>query len=302
MKRGKSQTKNRHWLPLFFQGVWFLCIAGCLTACYEPKEGCLDILSTNFSVDADLQCQDCCSWPELRVRFQHRAVYPDTIVNFTLRDSVYTDRDGNPYRVVDFRFLLSNFSLVRPDGSEISLFNKISTRRFLPDGSLKPDSILNDILLLRPGVSPLLDAGIFRAAGSFVSLRFDVGLSEIAQSVDPVSLPTTHPMNPASSGMEWDRMNGFDFQRVVLMPGASAQDTTQLRVPISSSSLRRRIELPVSLDIPEGRNLEFELQIDYRKWLSGIAIRNQTVEEIKQSLILQTPEVFSILSFRFPNN
>lgn len=302
MNQVKSPTEKSAGYPWFNACLWTLICTCCLSSCYEPREGCLDILATNFAVDADVACRDCCTWPELRIRFFHQSVYPDSAVNFRLQDSVYNDIEGSFYRVSDFRFLLSNFRLVRPDGSEEFLVNRIATRSFLPDGSLMPDSITNDILLIRPLVNSLLDVGNFRAAGRFVALRFDVGLSEPLQHVDPASLPPAHPMNPTNSGMSWNRMDGYEIQQVELLPGSTPQDTMRVEISLKGLPLRSRVELPISLDIPEGRHLELDLRVDYRKWLSGIGLNSQTEQQMLQNLYVQTPEVFRIQAFRYSNN
>ncbi len=303
MKQGNGKTKihsltSRLFIPWIYYCLGVLILGGC----YEPREGCLDIQATNFEVDADWACQDCCTWPEIRLRFFHRAAYPDTLVNFTLLDSVYKDIAGDMFRTGEFKYLLGNLRLVRPDGAEISLVNQIPVRSFQPDGSLKPDSLINDILLLRPGTTALLDAGNFRASGQFVALRLDVGVSEKAQLSDPASLPTTHPMNPGNSGMEWDLARGYEFQRVELLAGSNPQDTARTRVKLRGLLQSRTVELPLALNIPEGKHLELDVQIDYLKWLSGIRVNSQTPEEMGEALISNTQGVFSVVAFRYMNN
>lgn len=303
MKQGNGKTKKyRIQSGLFIRWIFFCISTGMMGGCYEPRVGCLDIQATNFEVDADWACQDCCKWPETRLRFFHRAAYPDTSVNFTLLDSVYMDISGNLFRIGEFKFLIGNLRLVRPDGAEISLINQIPVRRFQPDGSLKPDSLINDILLLRTGTTALLDAGNFREAGQFVALRFDVGVSENANLTDPASLPTTHPMNPENSGMGWDPARGYEFQRVELLAGSNPQDTARTRVKLWGFTQSRTVELPLALNIPEGKHLELDVQVDYLKWLSGIEVNSQTPEEMGAALISKTQGVFSVVAFRYMNN
>jgi len=52
-----------------------------LSSCYEPIEGCLDPLSSNFQLDADNACGDCCTYPSVTLRFfpMWASIYLDTI-------------------------------------------------------------------------------------------------------------------------------------------------------------------------------------------------------------------------------
>ncbi len=267
--------------------------------CYEPREGCLDINSLNFGVDADRPCADCCIYPALRMSFQHRSVYADTSVNFQLLDSVYYDGAGNPYRVADFRFLLSGVRLVRPNGEAISLSNRIPVRVFGAGNAQEPDSITNDILLIRPALTARIDAGTLRANGAFRALRFIVGLSSANARVNPESLPPNHPMRPSASGMEWSRLEGYEFQRLRLLPGAMPEDTASVIVRIRRPEHTRTVELPIDVDIPEGYNVEFDIRINYSAWLRDISPATQTPETLIEHFIARTAQAFTVVGVRY---
>lgn len=279
---------------------WPAIVLAILTfgACYEPIEGCLDIGATNFAVNADRPCLDCCTYPTVRMRFQHASVYADTVVNFRLQDSVYFDAGGNPYRVADFRFFLSELRLVRPDGSEVQLENRIAARVFRPGGALEPDSIDNDIILVRPPLTTFYDLGTLRAAGAFRSLRFRIGIAGLAASVDPESLPPSHPLRPTASGMSWEEGEGFEFQRVVLLPGDMPEDTTRVTVHMREPVYSQVLELPFFGEFSEGLNVEFDLLIDYKGWLNDISPATQTPETQLEAITARTPNAFSITAIR----
>ncbi len=281
---------------------WIIGVLLLASACYEPREGCLDLNATNFGVDADRACSDCCTYPTLRMSFRHRSAYADTVVNFRLLDSVYYDRTGNPYRVGDLRFLLSDVRLVRPNGDEVALSNRIPVKIFKPDGSTAPDSIINDILLVRPTLTSKIDAGTLRANGNFRALRFRIGLSDKVSATDPESLPANHPLRPSASGMEWSRDDGYAYQRLRLLPGDMLGDTTSVTVNARLPGDRRQIELPVQINIPEGYHVEFDIQIDYRGWLYDVSPATQMPETLLNNWIARTPWAFTITSIRYVSN
>ncbi|MFK7937729.1 MAG: hypothetical protein AB8G22_29700, partial [Saprospiraceae bacterium] len=49
-------------------------------SCGEPKVGCLDIAATNFGADSDDPCEDCCTFPNLKIQFIHRISQGDTLI------------------------------------------------------------------------------------------------------------------------------------------------------------------------------------------------------------------------------
>ncbi|MBX2926773.1 MAG: hypothetical protein KF852_02960 [Saprospiraceae bacterium] len=285
--------------PANLKLLWWVLPLAFVLSCYEQREGCLDIGATNFAPDADRPCPDnCCAYPALRMSFQHRLVYgPDSVVNFRLIDSVYYDVAGQPYRVQDFRFFLSNARLVRPDGAEVALSNRIAAQLFQPGGSLQPDSIINDILLVRPALTAQNNIGTLRATGAFTALKFTVGIVPPVASVEPESLPNNHPLRPTASGMAWSEGAGYEFHRAVFLPGLT--DTARVTVNVQAPVYTRTIDLPININVPEGFNLEFDIQIDYLRWLSDISPATQPPAALLENLVANTAASFSITQIRF---
>ena len=55
--------------------IGFLLIAmvlGMMIGCIDEIEGCLDNGATNFNAVADIPCDDCCDFPDLRINVAHR--------------------------------------------------------------------------------------------------------------------------------------------------------------------------------------------------------------------------------------
>ncbi|HMV23421.1 MAG TPA: hypothetical protein PKA71_03780, partial [Saprospiraceae bacterium] len=65
------------------------------TACYQPKEGCLDINATNFDATADEEC--CCQYPVLQLKFKHFASGNE----FSASDTILNDF-GQQFRIPSF--------------------------------------------------------------------------------------------------------------------------------------------------------------------------------------------------------
>ena len=94
-------------LNKFKSSFFWLWITGVFTfiqfnSCYSPVDGCLDPEATNYSIDADNPCDDCCNLPILNVSVFHER-YGYYI--FTLGDTITNDLDQR-VSLLDYVYLL----------------------------------------------------------------------------------------------------------------------------------------------------------------------------------------------------
>lgn len=266
-----------------------------LSGCYEQRTGCLDIDAVNYAVDADQACPDCCTYPSLRVRFLHRSVYPDTVVNFGSADSVYYDIAYNPYRVADFRFFIADFKLTHNGGQQSALINKLGVRLFEGMGS-RPDSVINDVILVRPQLTGRNTVGTFRVSGNLESIGFKVGLSEALRLVDTASLPQTHPMHPMASGLNWSRNEGFDFLRMRFVQGLDTLTIQRSRVADMVDISLPVLGMPA---LPYGYHVEVDILIDYKYWLQDIQLPPATPDALFAVMRQRAAGAFVIADIRY---
>ena len=114
----------------FFSKILLICNLVVLNACYEDQEGCLDINATNFDVEADINCPDCCTFPMLQLDYQHKAETADTTINFSYESITYQDGAGNPFRVRSVQYYLSDFHLIIPGGDTVQVADTIQINSF----------------------------------------------------------------------------------------------------------------------------------------------------------------------------
>lgn len=87
--------------------AFLILIVGVLlqTGCVTRERGCLDIAASNFDLDADRACDDCCVYPiatlTLTQHYEGR--------NFNINDTLF-DIHGMPYRIRDIKYILSDWS------------------------------------------------------------------------------------------------------------------------------------------------------------------------------------------------
>ncbi|MFZ4561654.1 MAG: hypothetical protein ACOYOD_15795, partial [Saprospiraceae bacterium] len=104
-----------------------------LSTCAQLEEGCLDAYAVNLTIDADKACDDCCTFPQLRLDLLHKIQVRDSLKNLTLGTEVYADGAGNPLRISDIRFYLGAVEMLKADGSTVSTQGTLSLRK--PDAS-----------------------------------------------------------------------------------------------------------------------------------------------------------------------
>ena len=137
------------------------------TACYQPKEGCLDINATNFDATADEEC--CCQYPVLQLKFKHFASGNE----FSASDTILNDF-GQQFRIPSFAFYFSDFEFTGTSGNKVQVSDTI--RLPAPFDSIV---LKKDIALVRAITSNAL-LGRFIQEESFTKLYFQVGVPSAA--------------------------------------------------------------------------------------------------------------------------
>lgn len=103
--------------------------------------------------------------------------------------SAFVTENNERYTLSMFRYYMSDISLIKTDGSEIKIENKV----FLINPNTS-DYILGDV-----------------PAGDYKALRFSVGLNNVQNHVDPTTFPINHPLAIQSPAIHWSWNAGYIF-------------------------------------------------------------------------------------------
>lgn len=274
--------------------IALLILLPLLQTCAEPKRDCLDIQAVNFAVDADAACSSCCEYPELRLEVQHKIVRPDSTLNLVLETGAYPDGAGNLIRFRDIRFYISDLHLVRPDGSEILLEEKLNLRQANPGGDSIKVEVEDNFALVTPSAVARRVLGTVKAAGAVSKVRFKLGIAAPSNLADPNSAPSGHPLAPQSNAM-WAPGAGYTYNKLTYFPGISAADTIPQLLEIKTTDRLRQVELPLSAIIPEGYHLNLVLQVDYLRWLEGIDFRRDTPDQLSRKVADNSAKSFRVI-------
>ncbi len=279
-----------------------LLILFVFSGCYEDQEGCLDIRATNFDPSADVYCsdvpvEDCCNYPNLQLQLQHRVELPDTIYRLVYNDSVYYDAVGQPFRIQNIQYYLSNFELIRADGSILRI-NETVEIDLNQTGDPELVTFIPDWLLVNAGISPVLTIGDFRETGQFDKLRFDVGLYADLNRLNPLDFAAGNPL-----AVQTDTMYNFQDGRYYYTKTSFFQDTVATdTIPRVVTTDINQGTVPVEIDLPndfnhlEGFNLLLTLRVDYLSWFSNVDVRNDTEAQIAEKFVQQLADAYSLVN------
>ncbi len=268
-----------------------------LTSCYEPKEGCLDINATDYDVESDDPCPDCCTYPILSITPLHQVLVKNTLDSFVnLKYNFFypaPSSDMDTFAFLRSRFFISNVKLVTQDGIEVGVSDTIGIRFQNGSRVIYEDNFAK------------LDRDIFAAnaigtvvtEGVFDKLKFTLGLSEELLSLDTASIPANHPLDFRSDSILYEEGIGYvPFFLSFKTDTAAAAVPTELRLfqPIE-------VNLPINppVNIERGYNIKLKLRINYIAWFEGVDFTNDSGDAIRQKIAANLPNAFSVTEITF---
>ncbi len=259
--------------------IWVLsafCLLVIPSACLEKEDGCRDVAATNFAADAEVDCEDCCTYPSIIFEIDHAA--GDTSLRYG--DSiVFEDKHIS---ILEVSFYINGFSLTGADQT-IGITDEIT----LTDRAGNTNLTINDVEIISRDISSFsYDIGSFRGSGNYEELNFQQGLTTIQEATNPASVPTTHPLAPSNGLFELPD-SSYVFTRLQLV-NLEIDDTLEYNINTFVN-----INLPYSVTIERGFNLTIPIKIDYLKWIEGINFADNP-DITQQTIVANLSNAFSI--------
>ncbi|MFQ5448032.1 MAG: MbnP family protein [Saprospiraceae bacterium] len=267
-----------------------------MAACYEPKEGCLNLDAVNYDASADNACPDCCQLPALSVSFSHQALLPtqtDTTINFKY-DSLYPSPfDKNHYfQITRSRFFISNLHLIKEDGMEVAVQDSIELEAPAGDTVTVEDNFVK------------VDRDIFQGAtfGAIVTsgiidrVRFTLGLRAPLGQTNPESVPAKHALDVADDSLMYSPDTGYLSHLLIFK-----RDTLTSSLPIEmkmTEPVTIELPLPQAIEVLRGFDLSLKLKINYLAWFYGIDLVNDAQQTIEQKVAENLPDAFSVTEIK----
>ena len=280
--------------------IYSLSLIIIFSSCYTPTEGCLNIDATNYNASADEPCDDCCSFPNLNLKITHSVMIEgtsglDSIINHSA-DSTFSNSANNFFQIKGMEFYLSDFQLVMSGGDIAEVEDKM-TFMIYEDALLQTlkDTTIKDDFVLVTRSSFNYTIGEFRKPGTYVELRFTVGIDERLSSIDADTLTSSHSLSSENLMHFSTRDSGFVYQEFSIVNDTTT-NSTEIEVYQIGKETANSIQLiiPLNGEIEPGFDIEIPLRVDYTKWLRGINFATDDEETIKSIIVSNTAEAFEI--------
>jgi uncharacterized protein (DUF3820 family) len=272
-----------------------------LGACYQPTEDCLDPEAVNYSVVADRNDPAKCLYPELRLAFRHRYTQGDTILPLGLRDSVYYDQLGQPFRINQLRYYLSNIRLVFEDGSESEMERFIEVELPQASGGFALRPVEDNFALVSPRTTRNYVPGRLRRSGRVSELRFALGIEGLVNLANPESFPDNHPLRLVDSTLHFNLDSGYVFQYMEIFRDTIAADTIPLPLRVGTTPYLQEIRLPLPFEKIRGFHTLITLEVDYSLWFSGINARQDSPQALIQKIVANQAQSFRVQAVELSN-
>ncbi len=291
-------TKNNGMDKSVFLGTFIVFFCCCLTACFPPETGCLNIEATNFTLSADNDCGDndsetnCpCVFPELSLA-----------VDFVFDTLPYTQNgyymiDSQLLQIRSIRFYMSGFQLRFADGDWLTVEDTISlvVLQNIETLDLETDLFTDDFQLINR--QRRITLGQVAGSGILDSIRFVVGIEGQANTAAPDSISNTqHPL-AESSLHTGSQVDGYIFNQISL--ARKSFNNAQAKILNISQNVERgefvEVKLPISVETLIGTNFSLgTLTINQAKWFDGIKFATDSDAVMVEKIVANTPNVFSI--------
>lgn len=285
--------------PFMMRGLALLLTICCLSSCYEPTEGCLDVRATNFDLDADNACADCCTFPDLKVEFDHVWVYADTTLNLDL-DTFYLDGQGQAFRIEQIRYYWSNVELQLSGGGLITPSDSI-TFDIQQSGDTSSITVADNFLLASGGSANTSHTiGSIEPEGIISGLTATFGIDDPAnQALEGSTSLSGHPLGPQLGGMNLGTDLGYVFAKLELYPD-TAVTTDTLVLHLYGTDLLQPIQLDVdpSVMLFDGVDPVVVIETNYAHWFEGVDIRQSDTTAIKSQIVNNLTQSFRVLEVR----
>ena len=253
-------------------------------SCYTPIDGCLDPESTNYSIAGDRDCDDCCTYPKVKLSIFHQ--YGDTTL--ILEDTLVNNL-GQEYSIIKFAYFLSDFKMYT-DGIVHEVEDSIQLD--VDDGT---EYTKDDVIRVRrDGFSYEFGTVIFEGIGE--KLSFNVGLPEIL-NMNPFTTPISeHPITSDADTLFREVEGDYVFQRVQIAQGEAFKDTVIYDV-VGQHNL-----IEVSILVADDKDFVFEsfrgksktiiIEARYNMWFEDVDFSIMNKEEIETEMAMKSASMF----------
>lgn len=242
--------------------VGFIVIS--LSACYDRKEGCLEVQAANYDTFADDPCDDCCTYPSLSLAVSHQ--WGEEAIRW--KDTLITDM-GDSIIILGQKLYLSNFDL----GDDVQMNDSITFS--VTDGD--EVTMVDDIVLLNDNA---VSIGVtsFIYEGDVDDFSFLLGVDDV---LDDVVLTDEQVSSPLGASNAIVKEGKYSTLRLTCVRGVGLKDTVSYDV---QEDFSKTITLDSPAFVERGQSVSVSIRFDYSALVSKVPFSSGDQQEIEAQL------------------
>ena len=262
-------------IAIYVRILFVLVISMQMVSCYSPEEGCLDPESTNYAIAGDIECLDCCTYPELNLSVFHES--RDT--TFKLKD-IIRNEFGQQISLLDFVILLSDFEVSVSDNS-FEVEDSISLNT--DDGVM----FVKDDVIRVSRSNFTYEIGTIIFEGNADQISFRLGLSDNLNEDRFTNEIDDHPLTEDPDSLFQESSGTYVFQRIKIAQGNNFLDTV-----IYDITTAYDVTFPIDYESIRGENKTIIIEAQYDQWFEGIDFSMMSPSEIQEKIAQNSINVF----------
>ncbi|MEZ5058577.1 MAG: hypothetical protein R2879_16200, partial [Saprospiraceae bacterium] len=190
-------------------------------------------------------------------------------------------------------FYISDLQLIASDGRLLNVQDSIEIGYLDSGADTLFKEITDNFAIGNRGILASRTLGEVGAQGSFQGIQFRVGLKDESRDYLPNKVRAGHPLAFQSDSLNWTETDKYNYQYWEFYRDTLDMDSTVIRITAPNSNF---IQLYEPFELKRGFDVAVSIRIDYLKWWEGIDPKNQDLESIKNALVTNLPQAFSISS------
>lgn len=270
----RNQISSGLYKVIAFSTITFL-----LSSCYSNIEGCLDPESTNYGIEADVSCEDCCEYPILQLNIFHN----NGEETFNLGDTIKNNFDQEVI-LLGYVYLLSDFYVNTEDGFAHEVEDTINVSKL--DGV---EWVKEDVIRVKRSKFSY-DIGTTTFKGDVSTISFRTGILEDLNSFEIITPNSGNSLTTDPDTLLQTNPRQYVTQRILAVPGPEFNDT--LVYDVVNSEGINFINIPVEYTSSRGLDKELEIIADYGLWFENINFETMQIHEVETELARNIKNIF----------
>jgi hypothetical protein len=185
----------------------------------------------------------------------------------------FTSTDGIKFKLSDWRYYVSNFVLIKEDGSEYPISDKV----FLIDIA-NADYSLDSV-----------------PVGNYKGFKFTVGLDSTTNHKDPTLYAASNPLSLQSPSIHWSWNSGYIFMKIEGKYDSTVAQLggTSINQPfffhVGTDKLKQVIDYSnEAFSVVSGEDKELHIEMDFLKILNSVNLKTENATHTGDNLPLAT--------------